>query len=50
MASPFFVLPNNVRLKSKYLAFDVRERGLTQILTYDHKHFARVPWVQIEDF
>lgn len=33
-----------------YTAFEMRERGLTQILTYDHKHFARVPWIQIEDF
>ena len=40
----------NIDFVDAYTAFDMRERGLTQILTYDHKHFARVPWVQIEDF
>ena len=25
----------------------MKEQGLTQILTYDRKHFARVPGVQI---
>ena len=32
-----------------YNAFHMKERGLAQILTYDRKHFARVPWVQIGD-
>ena len=40
----------NIDFVDAYTAFDMRERGLTQILTYDHKHFALVPWVQIEDF
>ena len=40
----------NIDFVDAYTAFDMRERGLTQILTYDHKHFVRVPWVQIEDF
>ena len=30
-------------------AFHMRDRGRTQIPTYDRKHFARVPWVQIGD-
>lgn len=40
----------NIDFVDAYTAFEMRERGLTQILTYDHKHFARVPWIQIEDF
>ena len=40
----------NIDFVDAYNAFHMRERGLTQILTYDHKHFARVPWVQIGEF
>ena len=29
-------------------AFYMREFGFTQIVTYDRKHFARVPWVSIQ--
>lgn len=32
-----------------YDTFHMKEQGLTQILTYDRKHFARIPWVQIGD-
>ena len=39
----------NIDFVDAYNAFHMRERGLTQILTYDRKHFARVPWVQIEE-
>ena len=39
----------NIDFVDAYNAFHIRERGLTQILTYDRKHVARVPWVQIED-
>ena len=37
----------NIDFVDAYNAFHMRARGLTQILTYDRKHFARVPWVQI---
>lgn len=36
MASPF--------------ACEIIEQGLSQTLTYDHKDFPRIPWVQIEEF
>ena len=39
----------NIDFVDAYHAFYMRERGLTQILTYDRKHFARIPWVQIAD-
>ena len=39
----------NIDFVDAYNAFHMRERGLAQILTYDRKHFARVPWVQIEE-
>ena len=39
----------NIDFVDAYNAFHMRERGITQILTYDRKHFARVPWVQIEE-
>ena len=32
-----------------YNAFHMKEQGLTQILTYGRKHFARVAWAQIGD-
>lgn len=46
----FSVLANKGSSKAQDHAFDMRERGLTQILTYDHKHVARIPWGQIEEF
>jgi predicted nucleic-acid-binding protein len=39
----------NIDFVDAYNAFHMRDRGLTQLLTYDRKHFARVPWVQIGD-
>ncbi len=39
----------NIDFVDAYNAFHMKEQGLTQILTYDRKHFARVPWVQIGD-
>jgi uncharacterized protein len=39
----------NIDFVDAYNAFHMRDRGLTQILTYDRKHFARVAWVQIGD-
>ena len=39
----------NIDFVDAYNAFHMKEHGLTQILTYDRKHFARVPWVQIGD-
>lgn len=28
-------------------AHDLQKQGLSQIATYDHKHFKRVPWLEI---
>lgn len=39
----------NIDFVDAYNTFHVKERRLTHILTYDRKHFARVPWVQIGD-
>lgn len=39
----------NIDFVDAYNAFHMKEQGLTEILTYDRKHFARVPWVQIGD-
>jgi predicted nucleic-acid-binding protein len=39
----------NIDFVDAYNAFHMKDHGLTQILTYDRKHFARVPWVQIAD-
>jgi predicted nucleic acid-binding protein len=39
----------NIDFVDAYHGFYMREQGLTQILTYDRKHFARIPWVQIAD-
>lgn len=39
----------NIDFIDAYNAFYMREFGFTQIVTYDRKHFARVPWVQIAD-
>ena len=37
----------NVDFIDAYHAFYVREQGLTQIATYDRKHFTRAPWVEV---
>jgi predicted nucleic acid-binding protein len=39
----------NIDFVDAYNAFHMKEHGLTHILTYDRKHFARVAWVQIGD-
>lgn len=39
----------NIDFVDAYNAFHMKTQGLTQILTYDRKHFARIPWVQIWD-
>jgi len=39
----------NIDFVDAYNAFYMKEHGLTQILTYDRKHFARVAWVEIGD-
>lgn len=39
----------NIDFVDAYHGFYMREQGLMQILTYDRKHFARIPWVQIAD-
>ena len=39
----------NIDFVDAYNAFHMREQGFTHILTYDRKHFSRVPWVQIGD-
>ena len=37
----------NIDFIDAYHAFYIRDRGLTSILTYDRKHFGRVPWLEI---
>ena len=36
----------NIDFIDAYHAFHMKDRGLTRILTYDRKHFARVPWLE----
>ncbi len=40
---------HNIDFIDAYHAVHMKERGLTHILTYDRKHFARVPWVEITE-
>ncbi len=37
----------NIDFIDAYHAFYMKDRGLTRIATYDRKHFARIPWVEI---
>jgi predicted nucleic acid-binding protein len=37
----------NLDFIDAYHAFHLKDHGLTRILTYDRKHFARVPWLEI---
>jgi len=37
----------NIDFIDAYNAFHMKDQGLTEIVTYDRKHFARIPWVQI---
>ncbi|MDH5727122.1 MAG: PIN domain-containing protein, partial [Nitrospira sp.] len=39
----------NIDFVDAYNAFHMKAQGLTEILTYDRKHFARIPWVQFGD-
>ena len=39
----------NIDFVDAYNAFHMKEQGLTEILTYDRKHFSRIPWVHIGD-
>lgn len=39
----------NIDFVDAYNAFHMKEQGLTEILTYDRKHFTRIPWVQIRE-
>jgi predicted nucleic acid-binding protein len=36
----------NIDFVDAYNAFHMKGQGLTEILTYDRKRFARVPWVR----
>jgi predicted nucleic-acid-binding protein len=38
---------HNIDFIDAYHAFHMKDRGLTRILTYDRKHFARIPWLEI---
>ena len=37
----------NIDFVDAYHAVYLKEEGHTQILTYDRKHFARVPWLEV---
>ena len=37
----------NMDFIDAFHAFDLQAQGLSQIATYDHKHFKRVPWLEI---
>jgi predicted nucleic-acid-binding protein len=39
----------NIDFIDAHNAFYMKEQGITEVLTYDRKHFARIPWVQIRD-
>jgi predicted nucleic-acid-binding protein len=39
----------NIDFVDAYNAFHMKEQGLTEIFTYDRKHFARIPWMRIGD-
>ncbi len=38
---------HNIDFIDAYHAFHMKGRGLTRILTYDRKHFSRVPWLEV---
>jgi predicted nucleic acid-binding protein len=40
----------NIDFVDAYNAFHMKEQGLTEILTYDRKHFVRTPRVPVGDF
>lgn len=37
----------NVDFIDAYHAVHVREQGLTRVVSYDRKHFGRVPWLEV---
>lgn len=37
----------NMDFIDAFHAYDLQAQGLSQIATYDHKHFKRVPWLEI---
>ena len=37
----------NIDFVDAYHAICLREAGQTKILTYDRKHFARIPWLEV---
>lgn len=40
---------SNIDFVDAYNAFHMKDQEITEIFTYDRKHFARIPWVQIGD-
>ena len=39
----------NIDFIDAYHAYLLKEQGIKRIVTYDRKHFSRVPWVEIEE-
>jgi predicted nucleic-acid-binding protein len=39
----------NIDFVDAFHAFYLRERGLDRIITYDRKHFGRVPWLEVAE-
>jgi predicted nucleic acid-binding protein len=37
----------NIDFIDAYHAVHAREQGLTRVVSYDRKHFARVPWLEV---
>lgn len=37
----------NIDFIDAFHAHDLQTQGLSQIATYDHKHFKRIPWLEI---
>ena len=37
----------NMDFIDAFHAYDLQAQGLSQIATYDHKHFKRVPWLEM---
>lgn len=44
-----FYAAKNVDFIDAYHAFLLREQGLTEIVTFDRKHFKRVDWLEIRE-
>lgn len=39
----------NIDFIDAYHAYLLKEHGMKRIVTYDRKHFSRVPWLEIEE-